>query len=745
MGIFSFRHRVVIATATAAALLPIQPVSWAQDAPTGSLSWGIRASFDNYTGGATFIEDGATRENNAFSFPLKSYSFDREAEHTEAQFSGTVRYRKYCSGGSDKDPQSVCQLDLTFKNPKVVIDKGGSYVEATVRSRQYNKNSFYEPKEPVKIATLATVSGNFTQANGQVNWSRIPTRLTEEGVSMFSEFYERGEGLDPLSFTATGDGARPSTDKGLSVFPTAWSANAEYDELHSLYPVGNNVLVAVAKKGLFLVSPEMKTISSVELPLSQNGIGAFDASSGYYYYTETNNSPLSNELKRVKVNASGFSAAEIVGTVPGSIYAVGIHPKTNKGVVISAEQPASFSTPPDQQAAYLTPITGADLGASITLPTSSDIVGNPVSGDSVFAPRFFPRAARTQLLPMDDGTFTYYANSEPAIFPGDSKAAKNVLISIDPTATSPGEAAKFMPQSQPEISTAYMEGYATNGRQIIRWNKNSVAAYAMIEVLDYANREVTTSGRKQPPVAGLAGVAWDADNNPVMYSGNNSKLIWFDINTLAPIVENGEAKESTIPNGRETNNIYQANMITTPNGSLYVPSLNESRGDHVEYYELVRLYDTKKQVQDEPSEEDKQRQKQREEEARKKLIKLNYDEAKARLDKAKEDLAKAEADKDTAAIDKAKKAVAEAEKSYEEAAAEYKKAFPDQPGDNNTPGNPGDNQKPDDDTKPGGSGSSSPGAIAGIVIGVLALIGAAVAAISNFLPQLSGMFKNFRF
>ncbi len=210
-----------------------------------------------------------------------------------------------------------------------------------------------------------------------------------------------------------------------------------------------------------------------------------------------------------------------------------------------------------------------------------------------------------------------------------------------------------------------------------------------------------------------------------MYSGNNSKLIWFDINTLAPIVENGEAKESTIPNGRETNNIYQANMITTPNGSLYVPSLNESRGDHIEYYELVRLYDAKKQAQDEPSEEDKQRQKQREEEARKKLIKLNYDEAKARLDKAKEDLAKAEADKDTA--------------------AEYKKAFPDQPGDNNTPGNPGDNQKPDDDTKPGGSGSSSPGAIAGIVIGVLALIGAAVAAISNFLPQLSGMFKNFRF
>lgn len=730
MGIFNRRRGAILAAISIASLLPIHSVAWAQDAPTGSLSWGIRASFDNYTSGATFIEDGATRQNNAFNFPLASYSFDREAERTEAQFTGTVRYRKYCGGSSEKDLSAVCQLDLTFKNPKVVIDKDGSYVEATVRSRQYEKNTFYEPKEPVKVATLATVSGNFTKDNGQINWSRIPTRLTEEGVSMFSGFYERGEGLDPLSFTATGDGARPSTDKGLSVFPTNWTADTKYDDLHSLYAVGNNVLVAIAKKGLFLVSPEMKTIGTTEIPLSQNGIGSFDAETGYYYFTEYKANQLTNELKRVKVNATSFGSVETVGTVPGNIYAVGIHPKTKKGIVISVEPAATSTSPADDQAAYLTPLTGSTLGDSLKLPTSSQVIGNAVSGDSIFAPRFFFGAARTQLLPMDDGTFVYYANSEPVIFPGDSIAAKNVLLSIDPAATTPEQAVSFMRQSQPETSVDYLEGYTTNGRQIIRWNKNTVASYAKIEVLDYANRQVTSAGRKQPPAAGVAGVTWDADNNPVMYSGNNSKLIWFDLNTLTPVTENGEPKESVIPNGRETNNVYQPNMITTPNGSLYVPSLNESRGDHMEYYELVRLFDASKQAQDEPTEEEKQRQKQREEEARKKLVQLNFDEAKASLTKAKEELAKAEADKDAAAIDKAKKAVAEAEKRFEKAAEEYHKEFPD----HKPPTNPG-----------GGSGSSSPGAIAGIVIGVLALIGAVVAAISQFLPQLSGMFKNLKF
>ena len=48
----------------------------------------------------------------------------------------------------------------------------------------------------MKVATLETYAGQFSQANGKVSWSNIPTTLTEDGLKMFSNFYNVGEGLD---------------------------------------------------------------------------------------------------------------------------------------------------------------------------------------------------------------------------------------------------------------------------------------------------------------------------------------------------------------------------------------------------------------------------------------------------------------------------------------------------------------------------------------------------------------------
>ena len=199
------RIRLGIAIATMAALLPISPVAQAQSV-TGELNCGFRSSFNNYTGGASELRDGVERKGNTFSFPMESQSYDQAENRTEAQFRGEVIYKKYCHDNGS------CDLDLSMKNPKVVITDNGSYIEATVSSKQYNKNETYAPATPVRIANLHTASAGFKNNNGRIEWSQIPTSLTEEGNKMFSEFYTVGEGLAPVSFSYTGQGARPATN-----------------------------------------------------------------------------------------------------------------------------------------------------------------------------------------------------------------------------------------------------------------------------------------------------------------------------------------------------------------------------------------------------------------------------------------------------------------------------------------------------------------------------------------------------
>ena len=81
--------RALVSVALISALLQPAAVATAQTAP-GSLSWGIRSSFDNYTGGATAITGGAQRVNNAFTFPLASNTYNADEQRSEIQFSGEV-------------------------------------------------------------------------------------------------------------------------------------------------------------------------------------------------------------------------------------------------------------------------------------------------------------------------------------------------------------------------------------------------------------------------------------------------------------------------------------------------------------------------------------------------------------------------------------------------------------------------------------------------------------------------------
>ena len=557
------RIRLVIATATMAALLPISPVAQAQGA-TGELTWGIRSSFNNYTGGASELRDGAERKGNAFSFPLVSQSYNAAEDRTEAQFRGEVVYKKYCRDNGS------CDLDLSMKNPKIVIDDDGSYIEATVSSKQYNKNETYAPATPVRIANLFTPSAGFKSDNGRIEWSEIPTSLTEEGNKMFSEFYTVGEGLDPVNFSYVGDGARPKTDEqGLRVADQKWTSPKAYtDATHTLHNVGSSVLVTVAGSGLYLLDAELKQIAMVDASLHKNGVGAFDSAAGVYYFTEND----SKVLKAVDVTPTSLGTVREVGTAPAVIRAIGYNNYTNKVAVISQ------NTSGDDKSAHMSVVEPGGL-RNVALPSTAELIGSEIDkySDTIYTPTYnFGSGSLVEMLPMPDGTFILNPSADvtPA---GENTSIKDLLVSIDPVGPEP---AKFMAGSK-HGTNRYLKNIATNGTDVIRWVMNGSAEHSHVQVLRYENRDVVevtpiTTGT----FAGIAGLNWDKDNQPVLLDGSTGSLKWF----------NTPDKSIVLPNGRETFNKDHGQFIARADGSFYVQTLDESNDDHVEKFVLVRLY-----------------------------------------------------------------------------------------------------------------------------------------------------------
>lgn len=742
-----------VAAATACSLLPLHAPAFAAESELGGLHWGIRSSFNNYTSGATFVDEGATDENGEFVFPLQSYTFDAATEHAEAVFSGRVQYRKYCAGKKENEKNLAisCDLDLVFKNPKIVIDPNGSYLEATVSSKQYPDGGVFAPPAPVKIATLSTAGGTFKKADGRVNWSGVPTQLTEEAVKMFSGFYEAGEGLDPLSFTAQGDGKKLSTDSvSLKTVKEAWRSPATYDEYHDLHAVRDKALVAVSGHGLYLIDTNLKEVAKTEFPMSLNGVGDYDAQNGYYYYTESpsQSDRLTNTIKRVRVTPTSLGEPETVGTVPGKVYAIGVHDKTGKIIAISAENVAGAADI-SKIKAYLTTIDGTTLSTPLELPKSSDLWGSKLTYDNLYAPNFLPAPMTNKLLSMDDGTFAY----APVVAPypeGTNTAVRTQMLSIDPSKTTAAEAVTLM--GKPDHNRAdFMPGSATNGSKIIRWNGAVIHPANEIQSLDYANRELTVGPLiHSQHLLGVAGAAWDTEGRLVILDGSKGKLVWVDADTLTPLQEDGEPKEYTLPNGRETFNKYQANFLAQPDGSFYVPSLNE-QGSFQERYELRRLVDpTKTPIETETPEEKKQRQ---EEEARQ-LSKRIYEESYATAVKAIETYAEAKAaGQDTAelkaAMDKAVSTYREAVKAFEvrwpnETVKELPEVSNEAPSTTPEPTQPSVTTQPSIPGQPlipGSSQSQKPEVFVGVATALLTLIHILGAFVARNFQALRAIFK----
>ncbi|CAB0682311.1 HtaA domain-containing protein [Corynebacterium diphtheriae] len=600
-----FTH--LLTTATIAALLPLAPVTAAAEdvekpvtiATSGKLNWGIRESFNNYTNGASKVEDGATRiSTNNFEFKLEKATYDAAKERTEAQFRGKIVYLKYCD---DMKTFTNCQLDLTIKDPKIVISNEENYVEAVVDSKQYPSGEWYNSNGPVKIANLYPGSATVDSKENSTEWTNVVSALANPGgVKMFSEFYGENEGLAPLSFSYDGAGAKPSLLKGGYIQAgNEWKSGQEYsDGHHKLVDLGDAILVAAGKKGFYLLDNDLKELQKLEVPgLGKVKVGAYDSAAHMYYYVDSKNK---KDLMGIEVSSTSLGQPKKIATATGNIENIGYHPKTNQVVVIS-ETTSDKYIPLNERETKLGILSGNTFDYK-DLPKPKDLFAKDLNGLDVIGTNtpysmMLDHNDVPEFLPMNDGTFILSTSSDMrADTPDSQQLFKGILISIKPDAagTDADPYAKPMEGSRtnnPELND--LLHIHSNGSLIVRFDKNEHKDYSFGQILKYTDRDVEKVSERlgvdQTGFTGWANVGFDNKGNAIIESGSEGKLTWYDSNKKELLKDT----EVRLSRGRQTFEFPHGTFIVREDGTIIVPNYNKS-DDTNEVYSLVKLVDSSK-------------------------------------------------------------------------------------------------------------------------------------------------------
>lgn len=568
---------------------------------TGSLTWGIRTSFNNYTGGPTSVFGGA-KENankNEFTFPLESTSYDAETEKFEARFKGGLRYQKYCrlnAGTATKSDyeKATCELDLKIENPRIVIAKEGSYVYATVSSKQYRKNNTYTNNgNENPLAELITASAEFTKTETAVTWHGIPTTLTEDGNKMFSEFYSAGSALAPITFTFDASQhsqlKRPSFDNTkYRVSTQEFNNQVPYEHHRNLFKVGNHVLVSTAGyrftqyegAGLALLDRNLKQKYFSPIKINEYGAVAFDEKNNDFYYVGKNlDGKLymddKNTLYKVHVDVhSGFGEPVKVHTFDKDITSIGYHPQTHTIAIVTLNQ--------------LGIIKQGEMSTQ-ALPDSTSLLKEAgfedKSGENIYGPLYNTSNEPSELLPMDDGTFVL--NSDGQATKGTEKFY-GLMVSINPEDKNK-PLVKVLENSGTSVVSLGSSAAHTNGKTIVRVNKNPHRDHSYAQSLQYEAGRITTANTpvKTDFISGWGNLFVTEDNKVLALNGQKGKLEWRDPDTFAEI--DGEASIA-IPNGGKTYERIHGPILQLDEGTFYIPSYDASEGETKEMYSLRKVY-----------------------------------------------------------------------------------------------------------------------------------------------------------
>lgn len=199
---------LALVLAGAALVAPVSPARAAStDISTGTVSWGIKASWRSYigahnttTGGGATVSGVTGNVADGFDFPVTSGSYDDATRTTTLQLAGWVRFQAY------RDDAGRYALDSTFTDLELRMGPDAQEIRGTyVGYSRDDPGGAMEEYVDVVLATLdpAGAAGTSFEAD-RTTWDAIPSQ-GGDGQAL----YAPGTTFDPVSVDYEGPGGMP--------------------------------------------------------------------------------------------------------------------------------------------------------------------------------------------------------------------------------------------------------------------------------------------------------------------------------------------------------------------------------------------------------------------------------------------------------------------------------------------------------------------------------------------------------
>ena len=176
------------------------PAAASQSLQDASVDWGVKSSFRRYITGP--VAGGSQELTGATSNADGSYHFTAAEGTVEADGSYHVKF----TGSSVKYTGHHGVLEVTISDLELVIKDGQGSLYANINERPYNGNT--TPNPPVQhdhtligtfdASSLKNEGGQLTLAASDAT----KVKLSTEATSVFAGFYQAGQELDALAFSA---------------------------------------------------------------------------------------------------------------------------------------------------------------------------------------------------------------------------------------------------------------------------------------------------------------------------------------------------------------------------------------------------------------------------------------------------------------------------------------------------------------------------------------------------------------
>ncbi|MCX7539820.1 HtaA domain-containing protein [Corynebacterium antarcticum] len=492
---------------------------------TPALEWEIRDSFNNYTGGATHLFDGAELVDGTFLWPYKSTDSDAEG-NTVVQYGGTVNYMKYCEG--DEPVRGGCQLDLTVADPKIVFDaaEGTGTLYATVNSRVYLTGEWLGVEE-VAFAKLDFKAGRYNNQTDTTTWKSVAGSLLEDGQKAFSNFYTSNPYISSLSFSYPGKTELSgSGDAGYSLAESIQlPVKAGYSE--RLYGLSDGSVLYVTNeygtgKGV-VVSHDLDTVSDTFEFVTTNATDtAFDSATNTLYWVEQKQDPATAVIRGATVSSSGLGASTEIATIEGSVS--GFSRDSSDGTLGVLHLLPKPEDSVDDYPASFTTIASDGTTTTVELPDATalypDVDPEQHYNEVYGSPYVF--GATSGLRALNDGTYLYVYDHAVPRKDGSVPGALPVHI----TPANDGAKASLVEAFTPAIEdrSHSFRGVATDGTNIGIYNDYSNSNVAFLK---YENGEFTMSYHAEEPekLVSIAGMTFNSAGQALVASAKNYFMV----------------------------------------------------------------------------------------------------------------------------------------------------------------------------------------------------------------------------